>query len=840
MRTLIAALALLPALALAQPLPPPAKAAPVQTVAGRTGAVTIGTGDVSGLGTIATQSTGAVAITGGTISGADVSAATNIATGATNSQATAARATNEFLWAPDFGSCAWDGTHDVSSCIQAAINAAGTLGGRTVLIPPSLLGVYVNSVWSYGWPIASTLTLGNGNATTLSTQNTVVLAGVGQPFNRIGLWNSLGNTGTVLKWTGASGGTMVAINGPTAGNALRNIAMDANSLANTCLAITSGRAAEFPDLTCKNYQGTGLNITTQAATSIYNNDGSQLSSVQLRFSNLQIAGNAGSTAINLDGYIANASWTGSISGTTLTVTSVSGGTILSGMTLVGGSIPSSVTITALGTGTGGTGTYTISQSLTVSSEVMSGIMGGMDTTRVTFDNTNIGVPLTASSVGIRLAFADQNVFHNTIMGTSGTSDGTSCSVSVVSSPAPAVFPQNIVFTGHTDMGHGLKMCAGAQGATTAPGPGIRFDNMTTLDSQVPPGDPVSAMLSGTYTGTDGWRGEWGQRVIDREWRNKLLNATFSRATRGASFTQPASGAPLWDGTTYEYNGTLSGSFVAQRLLLTGISGVFNNTPTNVYNPQYYVNITLDKQSGGTSGALAWHIPGARTLAGRPTVFSAFMVGGSATPTLYVNVIQHFGTGGSPSANVSTSSSTGGLTTAGGAWSRMQWQISVPSVNGYTFGTNGDDWVEVVLYFPWNGGGAPAGASIYLTAPQWEQGWTASAWEQRPFEVEEPLMARTIRLAGAGLIGYAADTTHACLSAPFGGRMWKAPAVSLLSGATVSVSAGGSTVTASSPAVSSTPAATANGAGFCVSGFSGLTAGAALMGITDFALISAEP
>lgn len=49
-----------------------AAAAPVQSVAGRVGIVTLSTSDVSGLGSMATQSDGGVAITGGTISGVTI------------------------------------------------------------------------------------------------------------------------------------------------------------------------------------------------------------------------------------------------------------------------------------------------------------------------------------------------------------------------------------------------------------------------------------------------------------------------------------------------------------------------------------------------------------------------------------------------------------------------------------------------------------------------------------------------------------------------------------------------------------------------------------------------
>lgn len=60
-------------------------------------------------------------------------------------------------------------------------------------------------------------------------------------------------------------------------------------------------------------------------------------------------------------------FTGSISGTTLTVSAMTEGTIAVGQTLSGPGVTTGTTITALGTGTGGVGTYTVSISQTVAS-----------------------------------------------------------------------------------------------------------------------------------------------------------------------------------------------------------------------------------------------------------------------------------------------------------------------------------------------------------------------------------------------------------------------------------------------------------------------------------------
>lgn len=77
-------------------------------------------------------------------------------------------------------------------------------------------------------------------------------------------------------------------------------------------------------------------------------------------------GKAGSFTLITTG----ASITGSIAGTTLTVSAVASGALSVGQTVVGAGIAVGTTITALGTGTGGTGTYTVSSSQTVASEAM--------------------------------------------------------------------------------------------------------------------------------------------------------------------------------------------------------------------------------------------------------------------------------------------------------------------------------------------------------------------------------------------------------------------------------------------------------------------------------------
>ena len=70
---------------------------------------------------------------------------------------------------------------------------------------------------------------------------------------------------------------------------------------------------------------------------------------------------------------ANFSVTGSIAATTLDVTAVGSGIIRVGMEISGTGVTAGTTITALGTGSGGTGTYTVSVSQTVASTTIAGV-----------------------------------------------------------------------------------------------------------------------------------------------------------------------------------------------------------------------------------------------------------------------------------------------------------------------------------------------------------------------------------------------------------------------------------------------------------------------------------
>jgi hypothetical protein len=100
----------------------------------------------------------------------------------------------------------------------------------------------------------------------------------------------------------------------------------------------------------------------------------------------------------------SAVFTGSTSGTTLTVTAITNGTIAAGQSLFGVGVTNETVITALGTGTGGIGTYTINLSQTLTSRQMNSTTVGAQVTGAISATT-----LTVSAVASGTLFVGQTI-----------------------------------------------------------------------------------------------------------------------------------------------------------------------------------------------------------------------------------------------------------------------------------------------------------------------------------------------------------------------------------------------------------------------------------------------
>jgi len=119
----------------------------------------------------------------------------------------------------------------------------------------------------------------------------------------------------------------------------------------------------------------------------------------------------------------SAVFTASISGTTLTVTAVQNGTLAINQSLFGVGVSQETVITALGTGTGGVGTYTINQSQTVASELMNTATVGAVVTGSIAGTTLTVTAVTSGTLYVGQTIQGSTVTTQTIITALGTGTG---------------------------------------------------------------------------------------------------------------------------------------------------------------------------------------------------------------------------------------------------------------------------------------------------------------------------------------------------------------------------------------------------------------------------------
>ncbi len=119
----------------------------------------------------------------------------------------------------------------------------------------------------------------------------------------------------------------------------------------------------------------------------------------------------------------SAIFTGSISSTTLTVTSVQSGTIAVGQAIFGQGVAQNSVITALGTGSGGVGTYTVSDSQTVTSTVINSTASPAIVTGAISGTTLTVSAVTSGTLKIGQTIEGSGVTDGTIITAFGSGSG---------------------------------------------------------------------------------------------------------------------------------------------------------------------------------------------------------------------------------------------------------------------------------------------------------------------------------------------------------------------------------------------------------------------------------
>ncbi|HEX9613606.1 MAG TPA: hypothetical protein VGA05_08330 [Candidatus Bathyarchaeia archaeon] len=137
-----------------------------------------------------------------------------------------------------------DGTTDDTTAIQATINSLPANGG-IVLFPVA------------NCKISSTLTIGNGTTSAVSTRSGVILQGIANPGTGSAVFPFTTVTGPKLTWVGGAS-PMISIKGPLSGWGIQNLYLDGASTATQCIAPTSAQNGDSRNLVIVNcLQGIG-------------------------------------------------------------------------------------------------------------------------------------------------------------------------------------------------------------------------------------------------------------------------------------------------------------------------------------------------------------------------------------------------------------------------------------------------------------------------------------------------------------------------------------------------------------------------------------------------------
>jgi len=163
-------------------------------------------------------------------------------------------------------------------------------------------------------------------------------------------------------------------------------------------------------------------------------------------------------------------------------------------------------------------------------------------------------------------------------------------------------------------------------------------------------------------------------------KNKILNSDFSIWQRGTSFSNPASAAFTADRWSVVWDGSGATRTVSQQTFTPGTA------PVTGYEGAYFYR--FNQSVAGTSGTYNLfqnRMEDVRTFAGQTVTISFWGKAAATTNLVKLNFEQEFGTGGSPSANVSTdiASTNFTLTTS---WQRFTVTTTVPSTTATTFTT----------------------------------------------------------------------------------------------------------------------------------------------------------
>jgi hypothetical protein len=158
-------------------------------------------------------------------------------------------------------------------------------------------------------------------------------------------------------------------------------------------------------------------------------------------------------------------------------------------------------------------------------------------------------------------------------------------------------------------------------------------------------------------------------------KNKIINGDFSINQRAFTST------------------TTTATFGFDRFELTAVDGTTTYSaqtftpgaaPVAGYESKNYARLVSTGQTATSAiSRLHQRIEDVRTFAGQTATISFYAQAGTGTPKIAIEMVQNFGSGGSPSAAVNTNA---GQVTLSTSFARYSVTVAIPSISGKTIGT----------------------------------------------------------------------------------------------------------------------------------------------------------
>jgi hypothetical protein len=240
-------------------------------------------------------------------------------------------------------------------------------------------------------------------------------------------------------------------------------------------------------------------------------------------------------------------------------------------------------------------------------------------------------------------------------------------------------------------------------------------------------------------------------------RNAIINGNFDFWQRGTSFTGNEYGADRWRITRTGTTATFS-----QQSFTAGQPDVPNE-------PTYFSRtVVTSSAAAGNFCLLEQRIEDVRSFAGSQVTVSFWAKADSSKP-IFVEMLQRFGTGGSPSSDALASGNA--KVTLSATWQKVTLTLSIPSISGKTLGSDNNHSLGLLIWFDAGSDfnsrtdtlGQQSG-TFDIAQVQIEAGPVATPFERRPIGTELALCQRYFEVVSAYVI---ADASSASQSIGYG-------------------------------------------------------------------------